>query len=98
MNTFWQDETAQLPPEAETFQVRIGKRFKQMRAAKRLPLKWVAAHLRVSIATVSSWERGIRFPSAFHLVRLSEFYKIPLCQFFRPNGAACSFPSCADNP
>ncbi len=66
-------------------------RFKNWRKQTRYPLKHVADDLGVSIATVSEWENGGRFPNADHLRRISEYTGIPLCGFFCPAGHVCPY-------
>ena len=53
---------------------------------RRLPLKKVAAELGVSVAVVSAWENGIRFPSAHHLQQLSTYTGFSVCQLLYDGG------------
>lgn len=46
------------------------------------PMKRVAHEIGVSVATVSDWESGRRFPSGGSLVRLARLYDTTPCQLF----------------
>ena len=56
-----------------------------------IPLKAVSKEMGVSIATVSDWERGARFPTGEHLNRISEYTGIPLCAFFHNGERDCRY-------
>jgi transcriptional regulator with XRE-family HTH domain len=62
--------------------INFAKAFGAWRRKNNLPLKDVAAELRVSLATISAWERGERFPSAEHFQALVNYTGIPPCQLF----------------
>lgn len=63
-------------------------RLRDWRNARQLPLKQVASDLGVSIAVVSAWENGTRFPTIGHLGTLSDYTDIPAWQWLYcpPNG------------
>ena len=56
--------------------------FKNWRRKKNIPLKKVAADLGLSVATVSLWELGKRFPSGRHFEMLAEYTGEPPCRLF----------------
>lgn len=67
----------------------FGRRFKDWRKTRGLPLKAVASELGVSLQIVSDWERGQRFPTPTHLKRIELYTSTPLCAFFRADNTAC---------
>ena len=52
----------------------------------------MACDLGVSVSVVSAWENGVRFPSISHLLRLSAYTGVPVCQFLYPHPWDC--PNC----
>lgn len=52
------------------------------RREKRIPIKKIAGDLGVSIATISMWESGKRFPGGYNLEILLEYTGLPPCKLF----------------
>jgi transcriptional regulator with XRE-family HTH domain len=67
----------------------LGRRLRSLRLARRWPMKFVAAELGVTAATVCDWENGERFPSGDHLLKLSTCYGMPVCQLMCAGPAQC---------
>lgn len=67
----------------------LGENLRSRRKDLGLPLKALAADLEVSIATLSDWERGTRFPSRENLETLSRVLNIPVCRLFCPGEDLC---------
>ncbi len=61
---------------------RFAARLKKWRREQGKPLKEVAADLGVSIAIVSEWEHGHRFPSVKHLQAVTRYTGISASAFF----------------
>ena len=47
-----------------------------------VPLKTIAKHLGVSIATINSWELGQRFPTGYNFEMLVDYTGVPPCKLF----------------
>jgi transcriptional regulator with XRE-family HTH domain len=56
--------------------------FKNWRLRERIPLKKVAADLGLTVAAISMWESGKRFPTARHFEMLAEYTGLPPCRLF----------------
>lgn len=56
--------------------------FSNWRRKRHLPLKQVASDLGVAVSTVSSWERGERFPTGRHFELLVNYSGLPPCKLF----------------
>jgi len=56
--------------------------FKNWRHRKKIPLKKIAADLGLSVATISSWELGERFPTGRNFERLADYTGEPPCRLF----------------
>ena len=56
--------------------------FGNWRRKNRIPLKQIARDLGVSIATVSLWESGKRFPGGYNFEMLVEYTGLPPCKLF----------------
>jgi transcriptional regulator with XRE-family HTH domain len=56
--------------------------FCAWRLKHNIPLKKIARDLGVSIATVSSWELGRRFPTGCNFELLVEYTGLPPCKLF----------------
>lgn len=67
----------------------LANRLHRWRAEQQLPLKRVASDLGVSIAIVSAWENGDRFPSVEHLVALAGYMRCPVCHLLYDGTGAC---------
>lgn len=57
----------------------FANRLREWRRHRQIPLKQMAADLGVSIAVVSAWENGNRFPTAEHFEQLAKYTGIPAC-------------------
>jgi transcriptional regulator with XRE-family HTH domain len=64
------------------FRTNFAKAFGTWRRKNHHSLKNIAADLGVSLATVSAWERGARFPAAQHFQALVNYTGIPPCRLF----------------
>ncbi len=60
----------------------FAKAFGAWRRKNSLPLKTIAAELDITLATVSLWERGERFPTERHFQALVNYTGIPPCRLF----------------
>ena len=70
-------------PGNGNLQLRFGRRVHAWRKERGLPLKSVAHDLKLSVAIVSQWENGLRFPSLQNLLRLATYTGIaPCCLLF----------------
>ena len=56
--------------------------FQNWRLKNNIPLKRIAKDLGVSVATVSSWEMGTRFPTACNFEMLVSYTGVPPCRLF----------------
>jgi transcriptional regulator with XRE-family HTH domain len=56
--------------------------FKHWRRKRRIPLKKIAAELGLSIATISSWESGVAFPTVQNFEMLALYTGLPPCKLF----------------
>ena len=56
--------------------------FKNWRLRRKIPLKKLAADLGLTVATISLWELGKRFPSARHFEMLMNYTGVPPCRLF----------------
>lgn len=54
----------------------------------------MALDLNVSIAIVSAWENGTRFPSVAHLEQLSAYLGIPVCHLLYQGEGDCGSAIC----
>ena len=52
------------------------------RLKNNMPLKKIAVELGLSIATVSAWELGKRFPSSRSFKMLVDYMEVPPCRLF----------------
>lgn len=77
--------------------VRFAARLKAWRREQGKPLKEVAADLGVSIAIVSEWEHGHRFPSVKHLQAVTRYTGISASDFFS-NGSPAEAEADEVNP
>lgn len=63
--------------------------FGRWRQTANLPLKQIARDLGISLSTVSSWERGQRFPSARHFEMLVEYTNLTPCRLICVMASQC---------
>ena len=56
--------------------------FRNWRLKNHVPLKAIAKHLGLSVATINSWELGERFPTGYNFERLVEYTGVPPCKLF----------------
>jgi transcriptional regulator with XRE-family HTH domain len=68
--------------------------FSNWRQRNKIPLKKVAADLGLSIATISKWELGQRFPTGRHFEMLVIYTGEPPCRLFCVMAAECVPPAC----
>ncbi|MDH7504259.1 MAG: helix-turn-helix transcriptional regulator [Verrucomicrobiota bacterium] len=68
--------------------------FKNWRRQHRIPLKQIAADLGLSIATISSWELGSRFPTGRNLEKLVNYTGLPPCKLFCVMAGKCVPAEC----
>lgn len=54
--------------------------LRSLRSDRKVPLKVIAHDLSVSVSTVSSWENGVRIPTLRMLMRLSQYFEVPVCK------------------
>jgi len=52
-------------------------KMRNWRRSSRMPMKEVAMDIGISVATVSEWEHGNRFPSVEHLLAISRLARMP---------------------
>lgn len=64
-------------------------RLRRWRKRKHILLKQMAREMGVSIAVVSAWEKGTRFPSVAHLEQLSAYTGILACQLLYSGRSDC---------
>ena len=63
--------------------------MRRWRKERRIPLKQLAAELKVSLSVVSAWEKGVRFPSVTHLEQLAVYTDMPACRLLYPGPDDC---------
>ncbi len=68
--------------------------FSNWRQKNRVPLKKIAKDLGVSISTVSCWELGKRFPTAYNFDVLVEYTGLPPCKLFCVMAEKCVPADC----
>ena len=68
--------------------------FTNWRRKRHLPLKQVALDLGVAVSTISSWERGARFPTGRHFELLVDYTGLPPCRLFCVKADQCVPPEC----
>ena len=56
--------------------------FRNWRLKNNIPLKKIAKDLRLSVATVNSWELGERFPIGRNFEMLVDYTGVPPCKLF----------------
>lgn len=68
--------------------------FRTWRVNNKIPLKEIAKDLGLSIATVSAWELGDRFPSGHNFELLVDYMGVPPCRLFCVMADACVPAKC----
>jgi transcriptional regulator with XRE-family HTH domain len=68
--------------------------FGNWRRQNKVPLKAIASSVGVSIATVSAWELGKRFPSGLNFERLVNYARLPPCKLFCVMADKCVPAAC----
>ena len=68
--------------------------FREWRRKKRIPLKQVAAELGFSVATISKWERGERFPTGQNFELLVAYTGQPPYNLFCALARRCRSGRC----
>lgn len=56
----------------------LGQTLKKLREEHNLYQKMLAAHLHVTIGTVSNYENGVHAPDIHTLCRLADYYDVPV--------------------
>lgn len=56
--------------------------FRNWRLKNHIPLKKIAKDLGLSVATISSWELGERFPTGRNFEMLVDYTGVPPCKLF----------------
>jgi len=72
----------------------FAKAFGAWRTKNNHTLKQVAAELGITLATVSLWERGERFPTEKHFQALVSYTGIPPCRLFCVMADRCVPAAC----
>lgn len=68
--------------------------FRDWRRRKQIPLKQIAAELGFSVATISKWERGERFPTGQNFELLAEYTGQPPCNLVCAHARHCHSGGC----
>jgi transcriptional regulator with XRE-family HTH domain len=68
--------------------------FRNWRLKHKIPLKRIAMDLHVTIATISLWESGKRFPTARHFEKLTRYTGMRPCRLFCVMAAQCRPVDC----
>ena len=68
--------------------------FSHWRQKHNVPLKKIAADLGLSIATISAWELGRRFPTGRHFKILADYTGVPPCRLFCVMADQCVPKAC----
>lgn len=68
--------------------------FRRWRVKNKIPLKKIAADLRVAVSTVSSWETGDCFPTGEHIERFVNYSGVPPCLLFCAFADQCVITRC----
>ena len=66
--------------------------FGSWRKKNAIPLKHVAAELGVSMSTINAWERGVRFPTGYHIELIVKYTGLAPCRLFCIGSLQCSSP------
>jgi len=69
--------------------------FRKWRVKRNIPLKKIAKDLGLSIATISKWELGERFPTGYNLELLADYTGVPVCQLFCRLAGQCLPAECS---
>jgi transcriptional regulator with XRE-family HTH domain len=68
--------------------------FRAWRTKSNIPLKQIARDLGLSVATVSSWELGKRFPTGYNFELLVNYTGVPPCRLLCIMADKCVPPEC----
>jgi transcriptional regulator with XRE-family HTH domain len=68
--------------------------FKSWRIRKKIPLKRIAADLGLTVATISLWESGKRFPTGHHFEILADYTGEPPCRLLCKMADQCMPAAC----
>ena len=68
--------------------------FRNWRLREKIPLKKLATDLGLTVATISLWELGKRFPSARHFEMLMNYTGVPPCRLFCVMAEKCVPAEC----
>lgn len=56
----------------------LGRNLKFLRESKGMTQDQLATEFEVSQSTIAAWERGVREPGLYHLVRMKQFFDVDL--------------------
>ena len=68
--------------------------FRRWRVKNNIPLKKIAADLKLAVSTVSSWETGDCFPTGEHIERFVNYSGVPPCLLFCLHADQCVTTHC----
>ena len=68
--------------------------FRNWRFQQKIPLKQIAAELKIAVATVNSWESGKSFPTGRHFMLLTDYTGLLPCQLFCLAKSRCAPAGC----
>ena len=74
--------------------VSFASAFRIWRFKQKIPLKRIAADLRIAVATVNSWESGKSFPTGPHFDLLTDYTGLSPCQLFCVTARKCGPRDC----
>jgi len=72
----------------------FAKRLKNWRSTRHLPLKHMATDLGVSMATLSQWENGHRFPTMSNLETIARYMDTHVCCLLYDGDGSCHHRRC----
>lgn len=90
-----QGESGEMEPgalekkESSGLRERFGRRLRAWRHSRKYGIKIIARRVGVSVATVSGWETGRRFPTPENLDLLCQFTGLAPCQMFCEMEPSC---------
>ena len=68
--------------------------FHACRIKHNIPLRQIAGDLKLSIATINSWESGERFPTGAHFEQIANYTGVPPCKLFCRMADQCVRAQC----
>ena len=67
-----------IPSGEEVAKMDFGDRLRELRMERELCQKELARHLKVSVSTISNYEKGVHFPDPVTLCRFADFYEVSI--------------------